>query len=134
MLVLQYEAATANHDKLLALHNALRKERDELWAQVEAAKSSAAGLQHERDEALARLAALRAEVKQSMDDVVNDRWGCGLRNLQPCNKLHHASACCLHAAWIGLQALVSGLPSWLRCLLLAGTSDCSFQRCRVSRH
>ena len=62
-----------SHEKLLGLHNTLRKERDELWAENERLRSEASTVQHERDEMAVKLSTLRGEVKHSMDDVVQDR-------------------------------------------------------------
>ena len=63
-----------SHEKLLGLHNTLRKEHDELWAEADRLRGETSGLQRERDELAAKLSALRGEVKHSMDDVVHDRW------------------------------------------------------------
>ncbi len=55
----------------------MRKERDELWAEADRLRGEVAGLQHERNEMSAKLVSLRGEVKYTMDDVVQDRWGGG---------------------------------------------------------
>jgi uncharacterized coiled-coil DUF342 family protein len=62
-----------SHEKLLGLHNGLRKERDELWQDVDQLRTNTAALQRERDELAAKLVALRGEAKYSVEDVVHDR-------------------------------------------------------------
>ncbi|GAX73067.1 hypothetical protein CEUSTIGMA_g520.t1 [Chlamydomonas eustigma] len=69
----QYDAAVLSHEKLVGLHNGLRKERDELWQEVEQLRRNNAALQRERDELVAKLVALRGEAKYSVEDVVQDR-------------------------------------------------------------
>jgi predicted nucleic acid-binding Zn-ribbon protein len=69
----QYDAQVGSHEKLLGAHNALRKERDELWGEADRLRSELTALQNERNELSSKLAALRGEVKFTMDDVVADR-------------------------------------------------------------
>ncbi|MEW5313141.1 MAG: hypothetical protein WDW38_004732 [Sanguina aurantia] len=72
LLQIQADCSGDSHDKVVAVQGALRRERDELWAEAENLKADIETLVREKDEVAGRLNALRNEVKSTIDQVMQD--------------------------------------------------------------
>lgn len=73
MLQKQYDAGLASSDKLGEVTAGLRRERDAMWAEVETLKTELEGERGAKAELAAKLSALRAEVRGTMEQVTRDR-------------------------------------------------------------
>ncbi|KAF5834740.1 hypothetical protein DUNSADRAFT_8467 [Dunaliella salina] len=67
------DSTQASSSKLVEVHNALRRERDDLWSKCEEMRTALSSAQSERDDLLSKVALLRTEAKSAISDLKNDR-------------------------------------------------------------
>ncbi|KAG2488596.1 hypothetical protein HYH03_012915 [Edaphochlamys debaryana] len=73
LLQRQYDAGLASSDKASEAAAALRRERDALWAEAENLRAELEEARRDKADVAAKLAALRSEVRTTMDEVARDR-------------------------------------------------------------